>query len=195
MSKFNPAVKELHFLLLPYVTTIVAERIQHFLDTTVLSPDELRAIMRIRGQEVRADGGTFAEIKAAMKDIRDRSRNLKDVPEEHKAAVIEEMSHRTTAGVVTAWLMALVAAAPGGPDDERTLDLSTLDDAMLPPFHEGMDMLFIFILAHTDFDIDDARVVLRQVRAALPSEKIIPDPVKTLLLADNVTVDGVTDSD
>ncbi len=184
----------LHNLFLPHVTPIVEKKIREFFKTANFSPAEIADLLRKIKEEVTARGGTPDEVKAAVKLMRITIRRLQNVTEEEKASAIEFACDRATEGVITPWMFALVTAAPGGLKDERTLDLTTLDEAMLPPLDDGTRFFFSLYLSQTELEFDEARAVLVAVRAALPAGKIIPDEAASLLLEQNITVDDGTDS-
>ncbi len=179
----------LHALFLPYVVPIITEKINSYFDSLHLSKDELRAVLALVRDRVLADGGTPAKANAMAKEMGRTIRKLKNTPLKTREEVIEYSADSATAATIIGWITALTNGAPGNLDDERTLDLATLDDAMLPPLDEGTKMFFALILANTEFEFSDARAVLVAVRKSFPKGQQLPEEAISFLLEDNITVD------
>jgi hypothetical protein len=179
----------LHNFLVPFVRPVVEKKMDEAIAAASFTEEEVIEISRMFGEMLRAQGASFAEIKAAMKEVRDRLRNPQDVTPEEREEAATDATNEAVVGLVMAWMNVLANAPPGEPDDERTLDLATLDDCMLPPLPEVVEMLFDMFLGPTALEPDDARAVLRAVRASLPTGKTLPDETVALLLAENITVD------
>ena len=179
----------LHALFLPYVVPIITEKINSYFDSLHLSKDELRAVLALVRDRVLADGGTPAKANAMAKEMGRTIRKLKNTPLKMREEVIEYSADSATAATIIGWITALTNGAPGNLDDERTLDLATLDDAMLPPLDEGTKMFFALILANTEFEFSDARAVLVAVRKSFPKGQQLPEEAISFLLEDNITVD------
>ncbi len=179
----------LHALFLPYVVPIITEKINRCFDSLNFSKDELRAVLALVRDRVLAEGGTLAKANAMAKEMGRTIRKLKNTPQKTREEVIEYAADSATAATIIGWITALTNGAPGNLDDERTLDLATLDDAMLPPLDEGTKMFFGLILANTEFEFSDARAVLVAVRKSFPKGQQLPEEAISFLLEDNITVD------
>lgn len=187
-QQIDHRVIALYLFLVPFVRPVVEKKMDEAI-ATPYAEDEVRKISREVGQELLDRGASFADIKAAMKEVRHRLRNPQAVTPEERDAMATDVTNEATAAIVMTWMNALVIAPPGGPDDERTLDLSTLDDCMLPPIGGMVNAIFDFFLPSIWLTPDEARGILRAVRASLPKGQVIPGEVVALLLAENITVD------
>jgi hypothetical protein len=122
----------------------------------------------------------------------DDERRLVEIEREARSACVaaateEEIAHFTgeeartaTAQVASSWHRRLLKAAADG-----ILDPATLDEYGLPP---GTDADFLLQAFTVPIGIEEARGILRKIRASLPDSKVLPDEMIDLLAIDGVTL-------
>ncbi len=172
----------------PHVLPILAIRVEQ----EMRSPpppltDEQIAWFARSGASSTADAESD-EANQIQKVVSDALRNPEPVTNETIAATVQETIDREVGRLVSAWLSILHLAAGNCYAGRTLLDLASLNDAMLPELRSDLLATFDDCFAPFYLTPDDARVVLRIVRAALPLGKRLPDEAVEILALWHVAI-------
>lgn len=158
-------VANLHVLVHKHAEPFVRDRASEQAKALTQNPEALREVLRALGKQVRDDGGSWAEVKEAMKEARKVLTNVD--------ALILMATVEVVPTIVAAWMQTLMTRVRPG-KGLALLRADILDDCMLPP---GDDIAGYFdqFFFESPLDADTAREVLRSVRQSLPDGKRLPE--------------------
>lgn len=171
------AVANLHILVHLQAQPIVAEKNAEFISALTSDPKTVRALIRAAGEAVRDGGGTYADVKEAM-------REAKRIFSNPNVLVFMATVESVTA-LVAAWLNALAFSARKR-QGVGLIKAEDLGPDMLPQGRDDIDEFFDDMFHEMPIDGGVAREILVAVRKALPAGMRIPAEVITILGAHRI---------
>lgn len=171
------AVANLHILVHLQAQPIVAEKNAEFIETLTSDPKTIRALVRAAGEAVRDGGGSYADVKEAMKEAKRIFSN--------PAILVFMATVESVTALVTAWLNCLLLATRKR-QGVGLIKAEDLGPDMLPQGRDDIDEFFDAMFEETPIDGGVAREILVAVRQALPAGIRIPREVITILGAHRI---------
>lgn len=148
--------------------------------------NELRVFAEIA--EGRANCKTPAELEADLERVLEILREPPPCTSEQIEAEAAERVDETTDRLVATWLECISLGNPYDVYGGSELDVATVGDDMLPPIGPELAAAFDESFASFDLTPDEARGILRAVRATLPAGKRLPDDAVEILHPHLVTI-------
>ena len=173
------AVANLHILVHLQAQPIVAANNAEFITALTSDPKTVRALVRAAGEAVRDAGGSYADVKEAMKEAKRLFSN--------PGALVFMATVEAVTALVTAWLNCLLLATRKR-QGVGLIKAEDLGPDMLPQGREDIDEFFDAVLEETPINGGLGREILIAVRKSLPAGIRIPREVIVILGAHRIIV-------
>jgi hypothetical protein len=171
--------------VLPHLTPVLGAKLTAEIRGTTFSEEDVITLTRVLGQMLQSQGASFAEMKKAMKEARERLRDPASITQEEVDEMVGGACDEAATVLVSSWANVLIIE---GTEDPDGISLGTIDDAMLPPLDEQMSALFAESVGQTELTVDEARAILRTVRSGLKQGEVLPEPMVIILRHEGVNV-------
>lgn len=172
-------------LVRPHLDPVVGAKITSEIRNASFTEEEVRALSRALGEAYQMQGASFSDLKKAMKEARERLRDPSSVPQEELDEMVADACDEAATVLVSSWCNVLIIE---GTQNGAGISLATIDDAMLPPLDEQMAELLAQAVGQANLTVDEARGILRAVRASLAVGETIPEAMTVILQREGVVV-------
>lgn len=170
-------------LVRPHVEPVVGGKIRAEIANASYSEQEVVALTHALGEALQAQGASFSDLKKHMKEARQRLRDPSSVTPAEIDEITTDAVDESTAILVSSWGNVLIICATEGSGE---ISLASLDDCMLPPLDGLLDELFTEACGQSNLSLDEARGVLRAVKASIAPDSLPAEMIAILAHEDVV---------